>query len=150
MGLDMFLSRKVYIPENKRQSVKIEGVEHVRTEKVKYIEEDVGYWRKANAIHNWFVHNVQNGEDNCGEYYVEWERLVELKELVDQVCADHSLAESLLPTTSGFFFGSTDYDEYYFQDLEYTRDLLQEIIDYGMAVRDDTFSGGDYYYHSSW
>ena len=28
--------------------------------------EEVGYWRKANAIHGWFVRNVQNGKDDCG------------------------------------------------------------------------------------
>ena len=27
--------------------------------------EPVAYWRKANQIHNWFVENVQNGEDDC-------------------------------------------------------------------------------------
>ena len=32
--------------------------------------------------------------------------------------ADNSKAEELLPTCSGFFFGSTDYDEYYFEDLK--------------------------------
>ena len=29
------------------------------------IIEQVGYWRKANQIHNWFVENVQDGEDDC-------------------------------------------------------------------------------------
>lgn len=25
----------------------------------------VGYWRKANAIHGWFVKHVQGGKDEC-------------------------------------------------------------------------------------
>lgn len=29
------------------------------------IMEQVGYWRKANQIHNWFVTNVQDGDDDC-------------------------------------------------------------------------------------
>lgn len=29
------------------------------------ISEEVGYWRKANQIHNWFVENIQDGEDDC-------------------------------------------------------------------------------------
>ena len=29
------------------------------------ILEDVGYWRKANAIHNYFVQRCQNGVDEC-------------------------------------------------------------------------------------
>lgn len=30
------------------------------------IEDDVMYWRKANAIHQYFVNRVQHGEDDCG------------------------------------------------------------------------------------
>ncbi len=30
------------------------------------IREEVLYWRKANAIHQWFVENVQGGEDHFG------------------------------------------------------------------------------------
>lgn len=51
--------------------------------------EEVGYWRKANAIHKWFVENVQNGEDDCGRYEVSKEQLEELldvcKEVLDKV-----------------------------------------------------------------
>ena len=31
---------------------------------------EVGYWRKANQIHNWFVENIQNGIDDC-DYHRE-------------------------------------------------------------------------------
>ena len=30
----------------------------------------VGYWRKVNAIHNWFIENLTDGEDNCQPIYV--------------------------------------------------------------------------------
>lgn len=43
-----------------------------------YVEFEVVYWRKANAIHKWFVDNVQNGEDNCENYFVSNEKLKEL------------------------------------------------------------------------
>lgn len=36
----------------------------------KYIMEEVGYWRKAHKIHEWFVKHVQNGVDDC-EYHHE-------------------------------------------------------------------------------
>jgi len=36
------------------------------------------YWRKANQIHNWFVDNVQGGDDDCREYGVSIEHLKEL------------------------------------------------------------------------
>ena len=34
-----------------------------------------------------------------------------------------------LPTTSGFFFGSTEYDEYYFKNVESVRDKFSNILD---------------------
>jgi hypothetical protein len=58
-----------------------------------------------------------------------------------QFIADPSEAIELLPTQSGFFFGSTDYDEGYYQDIEDTVKILQE------ALSDPS---GDYYYDSSW
>jgi hypothetical protein len=56
--------------------------------------------------------------------------------------ADPSIAMALLPTQAGFFFGSTDYDQYYYADLEYTRGTLTKAL----AEADD----GRFYYQSSW
>jgi hypothetical protein len=48
----------------------------------------------------------------------------------------------MLPTASGFFFGSTEYDEYYFEELERTERELNELL------RDKTW---DYLeYQASW
>lgn len=47
--------------------------------------EDVGYWRKANQIHNWFVQNVQGGEDDCGIYEVSQAKLIELRDTCQKV-----------------------------------------------------------------
>ena len=55
----------------------------------KSIIEEVGYWRKANAIHKWFVDNIQDGEDDCGYYEVAPEQLEELLNicnLIKQKC----------------------------------------------------------------
>jgi hypothetical protein len=59
-----------------------------------------------------------------------------------QRIADPTVAEALLPTQGGFFFGSTDYDQFYYEDLKYTRDMLTEVL----AVADE----GEFYYESSW
>jgi hypothetical protein len=176
MGLDQYLNKKIYIgnqyrkPEEKTKVVSPDG--HVKEDKVKYIIEEAGYWRKANAIHNWFVKHVQGGEDDCKEYYVSHDDLAELLEtvkkvlksspLVDgtinngysfvdgiktyntsegKVMKDPSEAQRLLPTTEGFFFGSTDYDEWYVKDLEATVKILED------ALADEN---ADYYYQSSW
>jgi hypothetical protein len=102
----------------------------------------IGYWRKANAVHQWFVDNCQNGEDDCRDAYVSREKLEELLSVTKEVLADHSKADELLPTQSGFFFGSTEYDEYYFQDLE----LTQKILENALSMSDEW----DFGYQSSW
>jgi hypothetical protein len=43
------------------------------------IETEVAYWRKANAIHQWFVDNVQDGEDNCQESDIDIDTLKRLR-----------------------------------------------------------------------
>jgi hypothetical protein len=88
------------------------------------VEMKVGYWRKSNQIHQYFVDNCQDGEDNCREYYVDREKLAELLDLCKQVLADRSKADELLPSQSGFFFGSIEYDEWYFSGLTDTVEIL--------------------------
>jgi hypothetical protein len=150
MGLDMYLSKKTYVkqwdhqsPEEKYEVVVTKGgkpVDGIKAKRVKYIEEEVGYWRKANQIHKWFVDNVQDGVDDCRDAYVDSEQLHELLELCKKVQADHSLAEKLLPSTNGFFFGSTEYDDWYFNDIENTIKILEEALE----------DGDSFYYSSSW
>jgi len=148
MGLDMFLIKKTYVyryPTEKdddnapKLAITYPGV---KPERVTYIEERIGIWRKANAIHQWFVDNVQDGEDDCRPYYTSIDDLKKLRDAVSRVLANRSLARELLPTQGGFFFGSLDYDQYYFDDLK----LTQEICD--LAINEDT--DGEYYYEASW
>lgn len=148
MGLDMYLSKKTYVkqwefqsPEEKYEVIVTQGgkpLESIKANRVKYIEEEVGYWRKANQIHNWFVKNLQNGVDDCGEYYIEADELKKLLDACKKVQNDHSLAESLLPSASGCFFGTTDYDDWYFEQIKNTIDILE-----------DALSDGNYFYYSS-
>jgi hypothetical protein len=104
--------------------------------------EEVGYWRKANQIHEWFVQNVQDGKDDCQESYVSREQLEELLGVCRIVKIDKEKAEQLLPTQSGFFFGGTEYDEYYYQDIDNTIEILEE------ALSDET--ADDFAYRASW
>lgn len=148
MGLDMYLTKRVYVGaeyEHRNVSgiidISVDGEKlPVNFNKVSEIIERAGYWRKANHIHAWFVKNVQDEKDDCGDYYVSEENMKELLDAVNQVLDNHDLAEELLPIQEGFFFGGTEYDEYYFSDLEETREILEEALK----------SSGDFYYHSSW
>ena len=141
MGLDMFLTASKYVSDyhgadkqRKQEMLNLfpELKVYLREEQdynpITGLTAEVGYWRKANAIHNWFVHNVQNGEDNCAKYNVHPDHLMKLKSLCEQVLADHNLAGELLPPTGGFFFGSTEIDEYYFADLEDTIKIIDRVL----------------------
>ena len=103
----------------------------------------VGYWRKANSIHTWFIDNLAGGEDNCQPIYVPRSSLIDLKILCEEVLADHSKAEELLPTGAGFFFGSTEYDEWYFMQIENTSAMLTKLIE-------DVPEGWAFEYQASW
>jgi len=144
MGLDMYLSRSSFIWSDEREKIKITGVDKhkIKPERIKRIIEDVGYWRKANAIHAWFVKNVQNGIDDCSQYYVPREKLTKLLETVREVLENKDRASELLPTQEGFFFGSYEYDEWYWEDMEATKKILESVL--------KDYPESDFYYQSSW
>lgn len=138
MGLDMYLNKHNYInnsewlePEHRRQVVVYKNGkvdESIIPRRVSYVVEEIGYWRKANQIHKWFVDNVQDGDDNCGSYFVSRENLSNLLETCKEVISNPSKAEELLPRQSGFFYGSTEYDEYYFDGVENTIVIIEEAL----------------------
>jgi hypothetical protein len=57
---------------------------------------------------------------------------------------DEEFSKANLPTTSGFFFGSTEYDEYYYSDVEHTIGMIKRVIEA------DVDGWADFKYHSSW
>lgn len=154
MGLDQYLYAKKYTsnaewrPEAERELyaslTKIANIDEFIDDEIPSIslEVKVAYWRKQNAIHNWFVENCQNGEDECQTVFVGREKLEELRDLCREVLADPTLANELLPTASGFFFGSTDYDEWYMEGLTYTANTIDKLLTMP--------SEWDFEYSSSW
>lgn len=126
MGLDMFLEKR-----NKRNIPALDknGCEH-------YIWDEVAYWRKANQIHQWFIdyYNLP-GDFNCERQEVSKECLEELVDTCRFVLNNRyepnaeEIAEENLPTQDGFFFGGTDYDEYYYMGLEDTITQLEKVIE---------------------
>lgn len=147
MGLDMYLTAKRYIHDfsddgkalrDKLEDFKVNGMN------VKELSYEAGYWRKANAIHQWFVDTVQDGDDDCREYFVTTEQLEKLLELVNEVLRNRDKAEELLPTCDGFFFGNTSYDEGYFDDLLQTKAIIENVLSI------DDLPKYAFYYSSSW
>jgi hypothetical protein len=87
----------------------------------------VAYWRKFNALHNWFVTHVQVGIDNCAHYELDKDVLIDLLETLLNTKSENDPSE-MMPV-SGFFFGSTDVDEYYWEHIEKAIDEISNLID---------------------
>jgi hypothetical protein len=162
MGLDMYLEKHTYvqrwdhIPPEKQFSVTVtrggKPFTDIKPERVCYVIEQVAYWRKANAIHGWFVQNVQGGVDNCEPHFVGRDKLRELLAAVNAALDafdQRTNPDEILPTQSGFFFGNTVYDDFYREDLQDTRRQLEPLLaeDGG---EDGIMSNASYYYRSSW
>ena len=136
MGLDMYLYGEMYKFDGESSSHEIKL-------------EEVGYWRKQNAIHNWMVNNVQNGVDNCAMYELTKDTLKTLlmacKDVLNNPTVENAM--EMLPTREGFFFGGTDLTdkfelEYYLDGLKYTVNMIKRLL------KEDKY---DYYvYQSSW
>lgn len=62
-----------------------------------------------------------------------------------KVIEDATAARHYLPTRKGFFFGSTEYDERYLEDVVKTREWILH-----MFAERDKGAPGDIYYRSSW
>ena len=141
MGLDMYLSAKRYLWGNERNGVKVEGID--MPFELKELKCEAAYWRKANQIHKWFVDNVQGGEDECNPYGVTVEDLRNLLAVCQTVKEDPSKIEELLPPCEGFFFGSQEIDQYYWDDIDHTIAAINRIL--AMDLK-----GWDFEYQSSW
>jgi len=147
MGLDIYFEKRkndlaalkkfheaVQAREDYAEKTYKEGIGYTDDEKAEYrrldaiVDElnprkEIGYFRKVNFLMDFF-----NYEGNCEYKEIPLECFNELKERCEKVLADHSLADELLPTQSGFFFGSTDYDEWYFKNVEAVRDFCQKVL----------------------
>jgi hypothetical protein len=148
MGLDMYLEARRYISNWRDEDKPLqEAVNAAIPDRgdmnVKTVVCEAAYWRKANAIHKWFVDNVQDGKDDCESYYVSQDQLRALINVCKQVLADPNLATSLLPPQSGFFFGGTAIDEGYTDDLKYTVEQLDKLVS-------DQYKAWEFSYQSSW
>lgn len=93
-------------------------------------KEEVCYWRKANAIHRYFTEDYKErgySSDNCTEFEVDENMIKELIVRCARVLVMEEEGEDVLPTEDGFFFGGTEYDEYYRKQLLDTILMLRDL-----------------------
>lgn len=123
------------------------------------VKTEAGYWRKANQIHNWFVEHTQGGVDECQYTDLSIQQLEKLQLTINECIggikypshddwkpSDKAIQrfKKLMPSQSGFFFGSTEYNNYYLLDLFETKKILKKVL--SKASRDNW----NFTYHSSW
>lgn len=202
------------------------------------ISNEVGYWRKFNALHNYMVNEFGGGVDECQPIELDIEQIIQIRDLMEKVArkakvdegwvcngdswrgvkaddeytllsgekklakdlkvgdevelhpndpwTDHSKSymgritehyveqekvrmgyknfywgetitnaeemAKLLPTTCGCFFGSTDYDENYLEDVNDTIDILDQVIEEHKELIKSGVDEYDIYYEyrASW
>lgn len=150
MGLDMFLTAERYVRDYKGESVEVNAKGHYGT--VTNFTTEVKYWRKANAIHGWFVRNVQNGTDDCKRYPVYREHIEMLSRDIqealdnrDKINDDELDYSNPLEPTRGCFFGSYEIDMWYFDQLKDTGELFNQLLS-----DNDFWEYNQVFYQSSW
>lgn len=157
MGLDMYLTRCNRTDHTVEQLLAVDNIETLNPEtpeaapflplrKYQWIDahsifHEAGYWRKANAIHGWFVDNAQNGVDDCGYYELTEEILEKLLKEVEETIKTKN-TKTLSPR-SGFFFGSCAIDEWYWNDLKATAKIIKKVLA-------EDWSKNRFFYNSSW
>lgn len=186
MGLDMYAHRRYYVkkwehqkPEEQYEVSVTRGgkpVPHIKSDALSTIEEEVMYWRKANHIHAWFVENVQGGEDNCGQYYVDEEELKHLHEACSKVLENSKSVDGQVNCGEKFEEGKLETiwragkviedpttakqllptkEGFFFGHYEYDEDYLHDVketLAWTTRMLEDRKNGnpGRIYYSSSW
>jgi len=122
-------------------------IERVRSEETG--NDEVAYFRKVNFLHKWVEDHLNEGrETNCEAIPFHLEAMAGLMATCAQVLDKPELGPELLPTMSRFFFGGTDYDEYYLGDVGDVLSALARILAYERER--DVPGSGQYVYVSSW
>jgi len=96
-----------------------------------YYEPYDAYFRKVN-----FLFKYYEDRGKMHDQYYAFTDASDIDDIIDRcerVLKDNKLASELLPTQSGFFFGGTDYDQYYFEDVE---DCLRQMKKYRKLLKD--------------
>lgn len=147
MGLDMYLYRNLYQNENVLNITPQDELNNDAFAKLlkratqsdaEYLHPNINVniasWRKANAIHQWFISHCADDVDDCQDIEVSLENLHELKNTCERILKapnDIKLMKRLLPPQDGFFFGDTDLNnpitlDAYLEDVKHTDDILSE------------------------
>lgn len=91
--------------------------------------EEIGYFRKVNFLMSFFDY-----DGNCEYKEIAKCELEDLRDACKEISRmkpiNKERCAELLPTQSGFFFGNTDYDQWYFNDVREVFEWVDGVLDH--------------------
>jgi len=147
---------------------------HASMPSVKSVEVlfNVMYWRNSIQIHNWFIDNCAYGTDECQDIEVSIDDLKKLRDFCGEVASMFpegygddekyipELSENLinaigekLPPSNAYFFGSTEFELWYYRTVVRMHEELSRLIEWDEAeakAHEKEYSGWYYVYRASW
>lgn len=89
--------------------------EHMDRIVARYYGFHFGYFRKVNFFYAYFSNRDRLVDEKA---WMTKDDAQDILNRCEAVLKQHGLASTLLPTQSGFFFGSTEYDKMYYEDVK--------------------------------
>jgi hypothetical protein len=148
MGLDQYLSAKKTFSnsqwgKDEERRIHAEIVSAVDASSILeadhpyvVVEITVAYWRKARAIHDWFLSNCVYANNAGYSFHVTRDELWALHDLCVVIpfgLAVHGdeYADSRIPNPSWFGGGDEKYGDWYKESLKYTADVIFKLLSDG-------------------
>ena len=140
MGLDIFFHKRTYNQHNPNEPISIDE------DGEKHYEEmpEIAYFRKVNFLMSFFDYYEKcedegNMEGDCCYVPISEDEISALidacsetikrrKEIEKAVKEGIDIDDLPLQPESGFFFGSTDYDEWFFEDVKEVKKKFKAIL----------------------
>lgn len=125
MGLDMYV-----VERNKKDNQE---------------DYEFAYFRKFNALHNYF--ETEHNAGNLDETPITLEMAQLLKDKADVILARPNtpdVAEAILPAGYGPFFGSDQYDDYYYSCVRDMQRMSLKLIN----ILSEPNNQREFYYHA--
>ena len=121
MGLDMYLTASKHLYHDDKEAEAVGEALGFKERRAERVEFEAMYWRKAHAVHEWIVKNVQGGVDNCASYPISRERVEQLRALC-QVAFERKDPD-IMPPMEG-----EDADDWYWDRIEGTAEGLASAL----------------------
>lgn len=120
MWLDAGIKGQIQLDKKAKDLLKKYGkVESIAVEEI--------YWRKAHWIHQFFVDEVQDGADNCAEYFVSADDLHKLLDKCTIIIADPSTFDDILPSYQPYI-GDWWEDDRQLNDIKRTKERIDQAL----------------------